>query len=118
MTITVTVNVTELLVPPPVVTVTWRAPAAALAAIVKLVVNEVAFDTLTAPTVTPAPAFTVVAPTTKFVPVRVTLTTVPAHGQQRLIWRNPSSDTIQDLWFHLYLNAFKDENSTFYKPVR
>ncbi|HEY7474044.1 MAG TPA: M1 family metallopeptidase [Vicinamibacterales bacterium] len=37
------------------------------------------------------------------------------HGQQRLIWRNPSSDTITDLWFHLYLNAFKDAKSTFHR---
>ncbi len=36
-------------------------------------------------------------------------------GQQRLIWRNPSTDSVPDLWFHLYLNAFKDENSTFFK---
>ena len=36
-------------------------------------------------------------------------------GQQRLIWRNPSTDTIPDLWFHLYLNAFKSPNTTFFK---
>jgi Peptidase family M1 domain len=36
-------------------------------------------------------------------------------GQQRLIWRNPSNDTIPDLWFHLYLNAFKSPNTTFFK---
>ncbi|HEX6737396.1 MAG TPA: M1 family metallopeptidase [Vicinamibacteria bacterium] len=34
-------------------------------------------------------------------------------GRQRLTWRNPSSDTVRDLWFHLYLNAFKNSQSTF-----
>ena len=36
-------------------------------------------------------------------------------GQQRLIWRNPSNDAIPDLWFHLYLNAFKGPNTTFFR---
>ncbi len=36
-------------------------------------------------------------------------------GRQRLTWRNPSSDTVPDLWFHLYLNAFRNTRSTFWK---
>jgi hypothetical protein len=36
-------------------------------------------------------------------------------GQQRLIWRNPSTDSIPDLWFHLYLNAFKSTKTTFFR---
>ena len=36
-------------------------------------------------------------------------------GRERLVWRNPSTDTVSDLWFHLYLNAFKNSKSTFYK---
>ena len=36
-------------------------------------------------------------------------------GKQRLTWRNTSSDTINDLWFHLYLNAFRNSNSTFFR---
>ena len=36
-------------------------------------------------------------------------------GQQRLVWRNPSTDTVGELWFHLYLNAFKNSASTFFK---
>ena len=36
-------------------------------------------------------------------------------GQQRLTWRNPSADAVGDLWFHLYLNAFKHSRSTFFK---
>jgi hypothetical protein len=34
-------------------------------------------------------------------------------GQQRVTWRNPSTDSVPDLWFHLYLNAFKNTESTF-----
>ena len=30
-------------------------------------------------------------------------------GTLRLTWRNPSTDTVADLWFHLYLNAFRDQ---------
>ena len=33
-------------------------------------------------------------------------------GRQRVVWRNPSSDDVLDLWFHLYLNAFRDNRST------
>src|SRR5262245_15690607 len=66
------------LVPPAVVTVTVRAPAVAAAAITKLAVNDVLLATLTLLTVTPPPeTFTVVAPTTKLVPVNVTGTVVP-----------------------------------------
>src|SRR5262245_30047768 len=36
-------------------------------------------------------------------------------GRQRLTCRNPSSDTVPHLWFHLYLNAFRNSRSTFWK---
>ena len=36
-------------------------------------------------------------------------------GSEKLTWRNTSADNITELRFHLYLNAFKDENSTFMK---
>ena len=37
-------------------------------------------------------------------------------GKQTLTWRNPSStDTVGELQFHLYLNAFKNTTSTFVK---
>ena len=37
-------------------------------------------------------------------------------GRQTLIWRNPSTtDAVQELQFHLYLNAFKNTRSTFMK---
>ncbi|MGH9936147.1 MAG: M1 family metallopeptidase, partial [Blastocatellia bacterium] len=41
----------------------------------------------------------------------------PKHleGREQLIWLNDSPDTISDLQFHLYLNAFKNEKSTFFK---
>jgi hypothetical protein len=34
-------------------------------------------------------------------------------GRQRLVWRNPSGDAVSELRFHLYLNAFKNNRSTF-----
>jgi hypothetical protein len=37
------------------------------------------------------------------------------HGKENLLWRNASQDRISDLQFHLYLNAFKDAESTFMK---
>ena len=36
-------------------------------------------------------------------------------GRQRVTWRNPSTDTVPDLWFHLYLNAFRNTKSTFWR---
>ena len=37
------------------------------------------------------------------------------YGQQKLMWTNISSDTITELQYHLYLNAFKNNQSTFLK---
>ena len=72
----VTVNVTVLLVPPGVVTLTVLAPSAAVAAIVKVVVTVVEV-TVKAPAVTPVPdTVTAVAPV-RFVPVKVTATAAP-----------------------------------------
>jgi hypothetical protein len=34
-------------------------------------------------------------------------------GQQRIVWRNPTPEPVAELWFHLYLNAFKNSRSTF-----
>jgi hypothetical protein len=34
------------------------------------------------------------------------------HGREDIIWLNQTQDTVQDMWFHLYYNAFKNENST------
>jgi hypothetical protein len=34
-------------------------------------------------------------------------------GHERLLWRNPSGDAVQELRFHMYLNAFKNNRSTF-----
>src|SRR5215470_13023640 len=36
-------------------------------------------------------------------------------GREQLNWLNDSPDTISELQFHLYLNAFKNEKSTFFK---
>ena len=35
------------------------------------------------------------------------------HGSERLTWRNPDTIPVDTLQFHLYLNAFRDANSTF-----
>jgi hypothetical protein len=34
-------------------------------------------------------------------------------GHEILTWINPAPDPTDELWFHLYLNAFKNEKSTF-----
>ena len=34
-------------------------------------------------------------------------------GKQRLTWRNPDNVPVSELQFHLYMNAFKNPNSTF-----
>lgn len=36
-------------------------------------------------------------------------------GKETLVWTNTSTDIITELQFHLYLNAFKNKNSTFMK---
>jgi hypothetical protein len=36
-------------------------------------------------------------------------------GRERLTWLNHSPDVISELRFHLYLNAFKNEKSTFFR---
>ncbi len=66
------------LVPAAVVTVTVRGPVAVKSS-TKLAVSDVLLLTTMEPTVTPLPplTFTVVAPTTKFVPVRTTATVMP-----------------------------------------
>lgn len=40
-------------------------------------------------------------------------TTKRLTGRETLTWRNPSNDVIRELQFHLYLNAFRNEKSTF-----
>ena len=73
-----TVKVCAPLVPPAVVTVTEWAPVAAAASSTKLAVSDVVLPTTTLLTVTPPPlTATVVAPTTKLVPVSVTATVSP-----------------------------------------
>jgi len=36
-------------------------------------------------------------------------------GQERITWRNTGSEPVGELWFHLYLNAFQNSESTFFK---
>jgi hypothetical protein len=35
-------------------------------------------------------------------------------GRQRIVWRNPAPEPVGELWFHLYLNAFRNSKSTFF----
>jgi hypothetical protein len=35
------------------------------------------------------------------------------HGQGTITWRNTSEKPVSEIWLHLYLNAFKNEQSTF-----
>ncbi|MBT8230384.1 MAG: M1 family metallopeptidase, partial [Bacteroidia bacterium] len=37
------------------------------------------------------------------------------NAQQKIIWHNRTADTITKLYFHLYYNAFKNSESTFFK---
>ena len=34
------------------------------------------------------------------------------HGRENITWFNKTQDEVQDIWFHLYYNAFKNERST------
>lgn len=34
------------------------------------------------------------------------------HGKENITWFNNTLDDVQDMWFHLYSNAFKNEKST------
>ncbi|KAA0252164.1 MAG: M1 family peptidase [Acidobacteria bacterium] len=36
-------------------------------------------------------------------------------GTETLLWTNPSQDTVQELLFHLYWNAFRNNRSTFFR---
>ncbi len=37
------------------------------------------------------------------------------HAKETVYWNNPSTDTVSTIRFHLFLNAFRNTNSTFYK---
>ncbi|RPI27637.1 MAG: M1 family peptidase [Acidobacteria bacterium] len=50
--------------------------------------------------------------------VRLDVKAKQLNGQERITWRNPSQNSVGDLWFHLYLNAFKNSRSTFNKSRR
>ena len=39
------------------------------------------------------------------------------HGHEMLLWFNKTTDTIRELQFHLYLNAFRNNKSTFMKEL-
>jgi hypothetical protein len=37
------------------------------------------------------------------------------HGEGTIRWRNASTQPVSELWLHLYLNAFKNERSAFFR---
>ena len=39
-------------------------------------------------------------------------------GRETIRWTNTTRDTVPDLWFHLYWNAFKNEESAFMREAR
>ena len=39
------------------------------------------------------------------------------HGTETIAYRNPSPDTLTELWFKLYLNAFRDSNTTWMREA-
>ena len=64
----------------------------------------------------PKPTFSVpLSPRLANYQIDVTLNpaTKKLDGRETLTWRNPSNDVVRELQFHLYLNAFRNEKSTF-----
>ncbi|MEM6967298.1 MAG: M1 family metallopeptidase, partial [Bacteroidota bacterium] len=47
--------------------------------------------------------------------VRLDVVEKKLYAHTQLVWKNPSTDTIHDLQFHLYYNAFKNSESTFFR---
>ena len=39
-------------------------------------------------------------------------------GKENIIWSNSTKDEINDIWFHLYYNAFKNEKSTVFEESK
>ncbi len=66
---------------------------------------------------TPTPARGTQALSPRLANYQIDVTLDPATkkltGRETLTWRNPSTDVIRELRFHLYLNAFRNERSTF-----
>jgi len=112
-----TVNVTLLLVPLGVVTVTFRAPRAAVPPMAKLAVMEVELATVTPLTVTPVPdTLTALAPV-RLVPVRVTGTVAPCMAAAGLIAVSVGAETIITVNVTLLLVPLGVVTVTFLAPV-
>ena len=50
--------------------------------------------------------------------VKLDTETKKLNGQMTIKWKNPSQDTVGDLQFHMYLNAFKNDKSTMMREGR
>lgn len=57
---------------------------------------------------------TPLSPRTANYQIEVSLDTASStlRGEETLVWKNPSDDVIQEVQFHLYLNAFRNASST------
>src|SRR5215212_2355750 len=81
--------------------------------LVRSIAILLALLTLTAPALAePLPAHAVRV-VDYAIDVRLNATDKSIAGTERLTWTNPSPDTVGELWFHLYLNAFRNNRSTF-----
>jgi len=47
--------------------------------------------------------------------IRLDIEEKKIYGTTTLLWRNKSNDQVSDLYFHLYYNAFRNTQSTFFK---
>lgn len=67
----------------------------------------------------PGPAFAQLSPPIASYDIKVRLDTAEKklYGTQVLLWNNPSADTIRELQYHLYFNAFRNTKSTFMKEA-
>ncbi|MCB0577703.1 MAG: M1 family metallopeptidase [Phaeodactylibacter sp.] len=65
------------------------------------------------------PAFSQLSPRTASYDIQVRLDTAEKklYGRQALHWANPSADTVRELQYHLYLNAFRNSESTFMREA-
>ena len=63
------------------------------------------------------PAVAAAPPSPPVVEYRIEVSLDPStkmlQGREHLTWRNPSTDTVSELRFHMYLNGFKNNRTTF-----
>lgn len=69
-------------------------------------------------TLVAAAAVAVPEPTASYdIRVRLDPTTHSLSGRERIGWRNSSSAPTSEIWLHLYLNAFANDETTFMRRL-